>query len=250
MITGTLDFSRSDRHTSLPGRPGSIRSSRTRSAPVRSKVSSASGPVEQTATSNPSLRSRYEMASLNESSSSTTSTRVTSTPPGRYRDRVLCGFRGSRSAGAGMLAPQRYEESEGGPGALDTVHRDLAVVGGHHVLDDGQPEAGAAGRARARRIDPVEAFEDPLQVPLGDADALVGHAQLGVAFAGLLGADDHAGSFWAVGDGVLQQVAQRGDQQVLIAQDGQVAAADRRERDTARVRLHPAAVHGLGDHRV
>src|SRR5271166_2279376 len=72
MITGTLDFSRSDRHTSLPGRPGSIRS-----APVRSKVSSASGPVEQTATSNPSLRSKYEMASLNESSSSTTSTRVT-----------------------------------------------------------------------------------------------------------------------------------------------------------------------------
>ena len=42
----------------LPGRPGSIRSSSTRSAPVRSNVSSASGPVEQTATSNPSLRSR------------------------------------------------------------------------------------------------------------------------------------------------------------------------------------------------
>ena len=44
---------------------------------VRSNVSSASGPVAQTATSKPSLRSRYEIASLNESSSSTTSTRVT-----------------------------------------------------------------------------------------------------------------------------------------------------------------------------
>ena len=77
MMTGTLDRSRSERHTSLPGRPGSIRSSSTRSAPVRSKVSSASGPVAQTATSKPSLRSMYEIASLNDSSSSTTSTRVT-----------------------------------------------------------------------------------------------------------------------------------------------------------------------------
>ena len=41
----------------LPGRPGSIRSSSTRSAPVRSKVSMASGPVGQTATSKPSFRS-------------------------------------------------------------------------------------------------------------------------------------------------------------------------------------------------
>ncbi len=99
MITGTLDFSRSDRHTSLPGRPGSIRSSSTRSAPVRSKVSSASGPVEQTATSKPSLRSKYEMASLNESSSSTTSTRVT------VFLLVLGAWGRSRSTGAGMFAP-------------------------------------------------------------------------------------------------------------------------------------------------
>src|ERR1700720_2631817 len=111
MMTGTFDFSRSERHTSLPGRPGSIRSSRTRSAPVRSKVSSASGPVEQTATSKPSFRSRYEMASLNESSSSTTSTRVT----GLLLDApVLLGYLrlsgGSRSASADMLAPQRYEQ--------------------------------------------------------------------------------------------------------------------------------------------
>src|SRR5438067_3211813 len=157
MITGTLDFSRSDLHTSLPGRPGSIRSSRTRSAPVRSKVSSASGPVEQTATSKPSLRSRYEMASLNESSSSTTSTRVTCTPGAR----AWCD---SRSPGAGMFAPQRYEQGEGRSGTLDAVHGDLAVVGRHHVLDDSQPEAGAPGRAGAGRVDPVEALQDRLQV--------------------------------------------------------------------------------------
>src|SRR5579871_2897535 len=137
MITGTLDLSRSDRHTSLPGRPGSIRSSRTRSAPVRSNVSSASGPVAQTATSNPSLRSRYEMASLNESSSSTTSTRVMGSLPGADGARGTGAV--SRGAGAGMLAPQRYGQAEGGSGALDAAHGDLAVVGRHHVLDDGQP---------------------------------------------------------------------------------------------------------------
>jgi hypothetical protein len=96
MITGTLDFSRSVLHTSLPGRPGSIRSSSTRSAPVRSKVSSASGPVEQTATSKPSLRSRYEIASLNESSSSTTSTRVTWSLPGALA--VLSGIGAAHAA--------------------------------------------------------------------------------------------------------------------------------------------------------
>src|SRR5580692_4833942 len=149
MITGTFDFSRSDRHTSLPGRPGSIRSSRIRSAPVRSNVSSASGPVAQTATSNPSLRSRYEMASLNESSSSTTSTRVTSVPPGRFGfASVPLGLRSARAGmSTGLLAPQRYEQGEGGTGALDAAHGDLAVVGRHHMLDDGQPEAGAAGGA-------------------------------------------------------------------------------------------------------
>ncbi|OLT28006.1 hypothetical protein BJF83_16350 [Nocardiopsis sp. CNR-923] len=64
MITGTFDFCRSVRHTSVPDSPGSIRSSSTRSAPVRSKVSRATVPVGATATSKPSLRSMYERASL------------------------------------------------------------------------------------------------------------------------------------------------------------------------------------------
>ena len=45
------------RHTSVPGRPGSIRSSSTMSAPLRSNSVSASGPVVAIATSKPSLRS-------------------------------------------------------------------------------------------------------------------------------------------------------------------------------------------------
>ena len=112
MMTGTLDRSRSERHTSLPGSPGSIRSSSTRSAPVRSKVSSASGPVAQTATSKPSLRSMYEIASLNDSSSSTTSTRVTEAPlltgSGGWRDRAgkALSARARSALDAVIVAPQ------------------------------------------------------------------------------------------------------------------------------------------------
>ena len=48
MITGTFDRLRRLLHTSVPGGPGSMRSSSTRSAPLRSNTSSASGPVRQT----------------------------------------------------------------------------------------------------------------------------------------------------------------------------------------------------------
>jgi len=63
-----------------------------------------------------------------------------------------------------MLAPQRNEQGERRPGTLHAAHRHPPVVRRHHVLDDGQPEAGAAGRARPRRVHPVEALEDPLEV--------------------------------------------------------------------------------------
>ena len=47
------------------------------------------GPVDAIATSKPSLRNMYDRASLNDSSSSTTSTRVTVWPPGRDLAQVL-----------------------------------------------------------------------------------------------------------------------------------------------------------------
>ncbi|KIX78570.1 hypothetical protein SF12_08355 [Streptomyces sp. MBRL 601] len=42
---------------------------------------------------------------------------------------------------------------------------------GGDVFDDGEAEAGAAGGAGAGGVDAVEAFEDPLAVLLGYADA-------------------------------------------------------------------------------
>ena len=41
------------------------------------------------------------------------------------------------------------------------------------VLDDGQPQPGAACGARSRRVGPVEPLEDPALVVAVDADALV-----------------------------------------------------------------------------
>jgi hypothetical protein len=64
MITGTFETALIRRHTSVPGSPGSIRSSSTMSAPFRSNSVSASGPVAAIATSYPSLRSMYASASL------------------------------------------------------------------------------------------------------------------------------------------------------------------------------------------
>ena len=64
MMTGTLEVARICRHTSVPGMPGSIRSSSTMSAPLRSNSVSAVFPSAAMATSKPSLRSMYARASL------------------------------------------------------------------------------------------------------------------------------------------------------------------------------------------
>ena len=48
--------------------------------------------------------------------------------------------------------------------ALDV---ELAAVGLHDVLDDGEAEAGAAELARARLVDAVEALGEPRQVARG-----------------------------------------------------------------------------------
>src|SRR5579864_4553508 len=119
-----------------------------------------------------------------------------------------------------------------------------------HVLHDGEPEPSAAGSPRTGRVDAVEAFEDPLQVTFGYADALVRYADLDAAVTRLLYAHHDPCAFRAVHDGVLEQVPDRGHQQVFLAEDGQPADADRGEGDAAGVRLHPAPVKCLGDHRV
>ena len=67
------------------------------------------------------------------------------------------------------------------PGLLHS--RIDSVVVGRDVLDDGQAEAGAAGGARTRLVDPEEPLEDPLLVLAGDADTAVGDRDLDVVSA-------------------------------------------------------------------
>ena len=167
MMIGTLERCRSARHTSVPDSPGSIRSSSTRSAPVRSNLASASGPVAATRPRSPPGAACTTSASENDSSSSTTST------PGH------CGVEPHRRAG--QRPADGVRQTVGTRAAAVNVDRSTrstptAAVVGRDVLDDGQPEPGAAGGARSGRVDPVEALEDPVQVRLGDADALIGSA--------------------------------------------------------------------------
>ncbi len=160
----------------------------------------------------------YDSASENDSSSSTTSTRVTrflSGEPGGSTPGIGAGWSGWRrpvgSGAAGRLVVagqvavwtavrvavwiavqvvvvrrpgpeqwrgRRQPQGERGTGPLHAPYADLATVVAGDVLDDGQAQAGAAGGPGPRRIGPVEPLEDPVQVLLGDADALVGDGDL------------------------------------------------------------------------
>ena len=52
---------------------------------------------------------------------------------------------------------------------------DAAAVQLDQVLDDRQPEAGAAGIAGARLVHAVEPLEDARQILVGNARTFVGH---------------------------------------------------------------------------
>ena len=45
------------------------------------------------------------------------------------------------------------------------MHADVAMMRGRHALDNGQPEAGAAGAAVAALVQADEGFEDLVAVP-------------------------------------------------------------------------------------
>ena len=62
------------------------------------------------------------------------------------------------------IVGEGQHEAEGRAFAFDGLDRDLASVRLRDVAHDREPEAGAAGGAAARLVDPVEALEDPLEV--------------------------------------------------------------------------------------
>ena len=64
------------------------------------------------------------------------------------------------------------------------VDPDAAAVDLNEMLGDGETKAGAAGFARARGIDAIEALENPRLVGLGNADTGVGDRKNDVGVAG------------------------------------------------------------------
>jgi hypothetical protein len=74
-----------------------------------------------------------------------------------------------------------HDEAEGRALAEAGVDPHLALVVRGDVADDGQAEPGASGGRLRALVDPVEPLEDPLEVGLGDADA-VGPAPASTTF--------------------------------------------------------------------
>ena len=131
------------------------------SAPVRSNSASASGPLLAISVLKPSRRSRKASGSAIDSSSSTIKTLVMSSSVVRSRACADSRPRRRRASTAGLV-DGREPQGEGRAGARAGSTRSPAAVVGRDVLDDGQPEAGTAGRPGAGRVDPEEPLEHPL----------------------------------------------------------------------------------------
>src|SRR5947208_6668167 len=108
---------------------------------------------------------------MNDSSSSTTSTVAD----------------GSAIRFLSVEGRQRQPQGERRPLALPRLHRHPAAVVVDHMAHDRKAETGAAGVPGPGPIDPVETFEDAIEVAGRDADAVIAHGQVhptgfGVAF--------------------------------------------------------------------
>ena len=80
------------------------------------------------------------------------------------------------SLGAACRSAHQTAGREAGREAAATarfaVDQQIALVAAQHMLDDGQPQPGAAGLPRAAPVHPVEALGEARDVVGGDADLL------------------------------------------------------------------------------
>ena len=148
-------------------------------------------------------------------------------------------------SGGAAASGMRRVKVEPRPSSLHTRHR--AAVVARDVLDDGQAQAGAAGAAGPRLVDPVEALEHPLAVLARDADAAVGDGDLGEARP-RAGGDGDARLPRAVGDRVGQQVGDGGGQLALHAADDEALLPADGDVELLGAGGGAGAVDGLGQH--
>ena len=125
----------------------------------------------------------------------------------------------------------------------------VAAVVLHRVLDDAEPEPGAAGVAAAGVIDAEEALEHAVALVFGDADALIGDGDLDNP-VGVGHADADPRAVGRVLDRVRDQVVNGGDEQLLVTEDLGAGSCRRDQRDAVRLGGDPVAVDGLCDDRV
>ncbi len=158
------------------------------------------------------------------------------------------GSAGSVTA-AGSIAPDAWAAGSSivkvdprpGSDQTDTLPPWLSAT----CLTIARPEPGAAGRARARRVDAVEALEDALLLVGRDAEPLVGDGDVDDAGAAAAHHDADAGAAVGVGDGVADEVADGGRHELGVAPH-LAALVDRRdELDAVLVGDEPAAVGGV-----
>ena len=114
------------------------------------------------------------------------------------------------------------------------------------MLDDREPEAGATGGPVPRRVDAVEALEDPVELSCRDADAAVGDAEVDRGLVAGRG-DHHGGALRRVGDGVGDQVAHRYGDLLAVAEEHEAVGAVLDELDVARLRVGDVLVDRSGD---
>src|SRR6266700_7299412 len=115
-----------------------------------------------------------------------------------------------------VYPPRR--QAHGKPTALRwcTVDQQFRLVTHEHVLDDGEPEAGAAGCARPAAVDAIEALREPRNVLGGDANARVDDAEFAA-----VGADPpcerNATAVGRVAHGIAHEIAERASELVAAA---------------------------------
>src|SRR5438552_16135956 len=66
--------------------------------------------------------------------------------------------------------PRRQAHGEAAALRWCAVDKQLRLVAHEHMLDDGEPQSGAAGRARSASVDTIEALGQTRNVLVGDAD--------------------------------------------------------------------------------
>src|SRR5713101_8308006 len=196
MMIGARERVRSSRQTSMPESRGSITSRSTRSGCTASKSSIASTPSRATRTRKPSRLRPTTRASMNDSSSSTTSTVGGSGTTSLLRTHaVQCHRAGSA----------RQAKHEGRTLSFTGLDLHISSVVARDMSHDRQSESGTTGVPGPGPVHPVEPFENSFQVSTRNTDPVVGHCDVDPAIV-LLHSHLHRRTVLGVLDRVVDKV--------------------------------------------